>query len=68
VIPTRNDPPWLRGTRTPARPQVSVYLPLPLQQRIVALRQRSVDINVSAVCQAALEQAVAEAEDLHPVG
>ena len=65
--PTHDDPPWLRGARPPSSPQRSVYLPLPLLQRVADLRNRNVDINVSLVCRVALEDAVTQAETLPPV-
>ena len=66
----RDDPAWLRprALRTSASPlnKTTVYLGGDLLSRIYDLRGRGIDINVSKVCQLALEQAIQEAEGLTP--
>jgi len=44
--------------------KTTVFLGGDLLSRIYALRDRGIDINVSKVCQLALEQAIQEAEGL----
>lgn len=65
---SRDDPAWLRprSMRLSASPlsKTTVYLGGDLLSRIYALRDRGIDINVSKVCQLALEQAIQEAEGL----
>jgi hypothetical protein len=46
--------------------KTTVYLGGDLLSRIYALRDRGIDINVSKVCQLALEQAIQEADGLTP--
>lgn len=57
-------PSWLRRKEAPRPPSVkaTIYLGPELSERIARLRARGIDINVSAVCQAALEGACAQAE------
>lgn len=59
-------PDWLRPRRqsgSGAR-SATVYLGSDLSSRIGMLKQKGVEINVSRVCQAALEESVAQAEAL----
>jgi post-segregation antitoxin (ccd killing protein) len=46
--------------------KTTVYLGGDLMARVYDLRSRGVDINVSKVCQLAIEQALQEAEGLTP--
>jgi hypothetical protein len=67
--PSRDDPAWLRPrAMRSASPmnKTTVYLGGDLLARIYNLRSRGIDINVSKVCQLALEQAIQEAEGLTP--
>ncbi len=66
---TREDPSWLRPRtqrNSAAMNKTTVYLGGDLLARIYDLRSRGIDINVSKVCQLALEQAIQEAEGLRP--
>ncbi|MDA8395954.1 MAG: hypothetical protein M0T72_12115 [Candidatus Dormibacteraeota bacterium] len=65
----REDPAWLRPqpSRFPSSAsKTTVYLGADLMARIYELRGRGIDINVSRVCQLALEQAIAEASQFAP--
>jgi hypothetical protein len=65
----REDPAWLRPrAMRSASPlnKTTVYLGGDLMARVYDLRSRGVDINVSKVCQLAIEQALQEAEGLTP--
>lgn len=65
----REDPSWLRprAMSTPsAQAKTTVYLGGDLLARVYDLRRRGIDINVSRVCQLALEEAIQQAEGLAP--
>ena len=49
-----------------AQAKTTVYLGGDLLGRVYDLRRRGIDINVSKVCQLALEEAIQQAEKLAP--
>jgi len=49
-------PTWQRRRRSPASARVNIYLPPELGRRLEQARERGIDINVSRVCQDALER------------
>ncbi len=62
---SRDDPAWLRpmaAARAAPVNKATVYLGSDLMARVQELRARGIDINVSKVCQLALEQAIGDAE------
>ncbi len=66
---SRDDPAWLRpqpSREASAASKTTVYLGGDLMARIYELRGRGIDINVSRVCQLALERAIAKASKLAP--
>ena len=66
---SHDDPSWLRPRTIRAsgtQSKTTVYLGGELLARVYELRSRGIDINVSRVCQLALEQAIHQAEELAP--
>jgi hypothetical protein len=66
---SRDDPSWLRPramSAASAPAKTTVYLGGDLLARVYDLRRQGIDINVSKVCQLALEEAIQQAERLIP--
>jgi hypothetical protein len=51
-----NAPNWQRRRRTPDSTRVNIYLPNELGRRLARAREQGIDINVSKVCQDALNE------------
>jgi post-segregation antitoxin (ccd killing protein) len=49
-------PTWQRRRRNEASTRVNIYIPPELSARLASARQKGIDINVSRVCQDALER------------
>ena len=49
-------PTWQRRRRDAASTRVNIYIPPELSARLTAAREKGIDINVSRVCQDALER------------